>query len=99
MKICIVILLEYFEGRFNYSWFGCFNKYEENKYQLKVFEVLNFLKVKIKKQRMQDNFEMMFYEVKINFMYIIVLYFDFYVLYIQGFIKIIGVYEKEFKKY
>lgn len=41
-----------------------------------------------------DNFEMMFDEVKIKFMYIIVLYFDFYVLYIQGFIKIIGVYEK-----
>lgn len=42
---------------------------------------------------------MMFDEVKIKFMYIIVLYFDFYVLYIQGFIKIIGVFEKEFKKF
>lgn len=32
MKICIFILLENFEGKFNYSWFGCFNKYEEIKY-------------------------------------------------------------------
>lgn len=32
MKICIFILLENFEGKFNYSWFGCLNKYEEIKY-------------------------------------------------------------------
>lgn len=28
----IVILLENFEGKSNYSWFGCSNKHEETKY-------------------------------------------------------------------